>query len=254
MTDALTPVLRALDARRAPLTMFLRDDDAGWETPRLMALIDVTQAAGAAIDLAVIPQATGEALAETLCARIDAAPGSIGVHQHGFAHLNHETLGRRCEFGSARSVSMQRHDLRQGRTRLRTLFGHRLDDFFTPPWNRCSAATPAVLAELGFKVLSRDRTALPQGLLPELNVTLDWCKHSRDDGRDLGPVWRTLADAVQLHADVDAPLGLMLHHGPMTAADLDGLRGFLLALQDHGGVRWQAMRDLVPQRSLAGAH
>lgn len=254
MTDALTPVLRALDARRARLTMFLRDDDAGWATPRLMALIDVTQAAGAAIDLAVIPQATGEALAETLCARIDAAPGSIGVHQHGFAHLNHETLGRRCEFGSARSVSMQRHDLRQGRTRLRSLFGHRLDDFFTPPWNRCSAATPAVLAELGFTLLSRDRTAVPQQVLPELNVTLDWCKLSRDEGRELGAVWQGLAEALQQHADGDAPLGLMLHHGPMTAADLDGLGGLLQALAGHGGVRWRSMRDIATHTVAAGVH
>lgn len=252
-SDPLAPVLRALDARDEPLPLFLRDDDAGWATPRLMALLDVTTSAGVPIDLAVIPQATDEALAERLGERVDAAPGLIGLHQHGFAHLNHETLGRRCEFGGARSVLQQRHDLRQGRTRLRSLFGHRLDDFFTPPWNRCAPATPTLLAELGFAMLSRDATAPAQDVLPELRVSFDWCKWSRDEGRDLGGVWQALAAVLRQHVEHGLPLGLMLHHGPMSDADLSGLHDLLCELKSHGGVRWHAMRELVPQAEAARA-
>ena len=65
-------------------------------------------------------------------------------------------------------------------------------------------------------------------------------------------MWQGLAEALQQHADGDAPLGLMLHHGPMTAADLDGLAGLLQALAGHGSVRWRAMRDIARQAVVAG--
>lgn len=235
----------ALDAATAPVAFFLRDDDAGWDDGALIALLDVVQAAGVPIDLAVIPQATSPALASALHARIDAAPATVGVHQHGYAHSNHETVGRKCEFGDARVVAAQRVDLMAGRRRLQALFGHRLDPIFTPPWNRCSAAAPALLAELGFAALSRSRGAPGQSALVELPIDVDWCRQRRlaaprgEDG--LEQIATELARRVRL----GGPVGLMLHHADMDAADLQLLRRLLDSTRNHPHARWRLMRDIL---------
>ena len=249
MHAGLSVLLAALDAAPAPIRFFLRDDDAGWDDTRLFALLDRTQAAEVPIDLAVIPKAADATLAFTLCVRMNAAPGLVGVHQHGYAHTNHETAERKCEFGTARDADTQRRDLREGRAHLLGLFGTRLDPIFTPPWNRCSAATPALLAELGFAALSRSRGAAAQQALPELPVDVDWCQQRRlaaVDGADgLEHIALELARRVQ----AGGPVGLMLHHAEMNAPDLALLDRVLAATQRHPRARWLPMRALLPSAS-----
>jgi hypothetical protein len=252
MKAGLDTLLATLDAASAPVSFFLRDDDAGWADAALFALLDRTERAGVPIDLAVIPQATGASLATSLCMRAGAAPELIGVHQHGHAHTNHESVARKCEFGEARSGAAQRDDLRAGRDRLRDLFGSRLDPIFTPPWNRCSTATPALLAELGFEMLSRSRGAPAQQALFELPVDVDWCKQRRlavQQGEDgLARIALELAQRVA----AGGPVGLMLHHAEMNAHDLALLDTLLGATRAHPRTHWQPMRDLrdaAPARS-----
>lgn len=241
MRDGLKAVQAALDAAPAPVRLFLRDDDAGWEDARLLRLLDVTELAGVPIDLAVIPQACGEALAHALCARIDAAPARIGVHQHGYAHTNHETAARKCEFGAARSAMLQRADLHNGRERLRALFGTRLDAIFTPPWNRCSSATPALLLAEGYRALSRDRGAPAQHALPEVAVDVDWCKQ-RAAGDDA--IGHALAHSIAARTGARS-IGVMLHHAVMDAHDLLLLEALLAATAGHPQVRWVAINDIL---------
>jgi len=240
--DGLERLRAALGARTAPVSMFVRDDDAGWDDARLVALLDCCADLGVPLDLAVIPQACTQALAELLCRRLDAAPDRLGVHQHGFAHANHETVGRRCEFGPARSLTAQRDDLQRGRGRLQQLFGDRLDALFTPPWNRCDAGTPGLLAELGYAALSRDRGARPhQHLLPELSVDVDWCRLRREGADAPAPLADALAAAL---ADAVRPVGLMLHHAQMDDTDLALLKPMLRLLGDHAALRLRPMRAL----------
>ena len=234
----------ALDAAPARLSFFLRDDDGGWDDARLFALLDCTARVGVPIDLAMIPQATTPALAAALCERINAAPAMIGVHQHGFAHANHETVERKCEFGPSRAVEAQREDLSAGRARLHQRFGARLDPIFTPPWNRLSPATPPLLAALGYAALSRDRGATAQQALPELTVDLDWSKQLRsaaEHGEDAGTrIARELARCIDNRA---GPIGVMLHHADMQAADLALLAEVLDAVKAHPRAHWRLMRD-----------
>jgi predicted deacetylase len=242
-----TDTLRAaLDAAPAPMTFFLRDDDGGWDDARLFALLDCTEHAGVPIDVAMIPCATNAALAVSLGARINAAPRLVGVHQHGFAHTNHETVQRKCEFGAARSLPAQRDDLVAGRERLRELVGARLDPIFTPPWNRCSTGTPALLAELGYAALSRDRGASAQGALPELAVDLDWCRQRRlaaSAGDDFGErIARELARCI---GQQQPTLGVMLHHADMEDGELVLLSALLAAVRAHPRARWRPMRELI---------
>jgi len=242
MPDILTPVREALDTARAPLDIFLRDDDAGWDDARLIALLEATARAGVAIDLAAIPLAIGDTLARELRARIDETPGRIGMHQHGYAHSNHEAEGRSCEFGPARDTAAQRQDLLSGRARLQQHFGERLDALFTPPWNRCSPHTPALLAELGYAALSRDRGATPQRALPELPVDVDWCRQQRSGGP--GAIAQALACAIRARSADGRPLGLMLHHAQMDDGELALLERWLAALANHPLARWRSMRAL----------
>ena len=249
LSKGLHTLLAALDAASLPVDFFLRDDDAGWDDARLFALLDRTEGAGVPIDLAMIPQAASAALATSLCARMNAAPGLVGLHPHGFAHTNHEAIERKCEFGHTRSADAQGADLRAGREHLLGLFGAALDPFFTPPWNRCSAITPTLLAALGFSALSRSRGAEPQHLLPELPVDVDWCKQqriAREHGEPDGSA--RIAAAMAHRVSAGGPVGLMLHHAAMDDSDLALLDALLRATSRHPQVRWRPMREL-----LAGA-
>jgi hypothetical protein len=158
----------------------------------------------------------------------------IGLHQHGFAHLNHEPNGRKFEFGPSRPRSAQRHDIESGAERLRALLGDRVDPIFTPPWNRCTADTGRCVRELGFRALSREHTAEPLNLpgLNELPIHVDWCKPDRED---------RLAKAL----GGDGPVGAMFHHAEMDAAERARVGHLLALLAEHPSVRVQSMAALV---------
>ena len=74
------------------------------------------------VDLAAIPGAMTRGLARELCKRMAAAPDLLGVHQHGSTHLNHESEGRKCEFGPSRRAAQQRDDLARGQAQLAEFF------------------------------------------------------------------------------------------------------------------------------------
>lgn len=243
MSHWLAPVRAALDAAPQPVEIFFRDDDAGWRDDRLLALLDVFAVHGAPVDLAVIPAALEPALARELRHRADRAQGRLGLHQHGYAHRNHEPQGRKCEFGDGRPAQAIRRDLDQGTRLLAGEFGDRLDPIFTPPWNRCSATTAATLGELGLRVLSRDRTARPLPLngLEELPVAVDWCKHAA--GSTPNPT--ALGQDIARHCAEPWPLGIMLHHAVMDVTDLHRLRQLLDLLSTHGTSRLRPMRELA---------
>src|SRR3954471_16601930 len=218
----------ALDAAPAPVEVFFRDDDAGWGDERLLELIDRFEAHGLPLDLAVIPADLSPRLADVLRER------HAGLHQHGYAHTNHQREGRKCEFGPARSRAQQHADIRAGRDRLRALLGDRLDPFFTPPWNRCTLDTGAVLAELGFALLSREHRAEPLGLLPELPVHLDVARLSPDD----------LDERFAGHVRAGGPVGVMFHHAVMEPEDMARADALLGLLAGHPNVAPRRMAAL----------
>lgn len=247
--STLQGLLDSLPAHGPTLPLFLRDDDAGWCDARLLQLLDTTAEAGAPIDLAVIPGALTPGLAATLRRRHDAAPGLLGLHQHGCRHDNHEAEGRRCEFGMARDAAQQRDDLVLGRDLLQQQFGDRLDGLFTPPWNRCAPHTPNVLAMLGYAGLSRDRSAPAQNALPELPVDVDWTRHHRSGGA--AAVEDALAAALRARLGDGQPMGLMLHHAVMDNDEFALLAHLLRRLAAHPRLQWQPMRGLLPQAVAA---
>jgi hypothetical protein len=246
----LDPVQAAIEEADAPVEMFFRDDDAGWEHPRLLRLFDLFEHTGLPLDLAVIPMALDRGLAAELRGRATVPGTRLGLHQHGLAHRNHEPEGRRYEFGPSRSPWQQRHDIRTGAARLAALLGDVAQPIFTPPWNRCTVDTGRCLVDLGFRVLSREWRAAPLGLagLHELPIRVDWFAHR--NGVRLPPpeLGAQLGDAIR----EGGPVGLMLHHAVMSAADFRRAGDLLALLAGHPGVRagpilhWAARRAPEP--------
>src|SRR5918912_1563742 len=113
MGDWLDPVRDALDAAAGPVEVFFRDDDAGWSDGRLLDLLDAFADRCVVLDLAVIPAALEPWLAGELRDRADL--GEVRLHQHGYAHVNHEPAGRKCEFGPSRGRAAQAGDIAAGR-------------------------------------------------------------------------------------------------------------------------------------------
>jgi hypothetical protein len=243
MSEWLEPLQRALNAARHRVGFFFRDDGAGWSDERLQALLAVFERRAVPLDLAVIPAALSANLARELSARLRTAPALLGVHQHGYAHSNHEPAGRKCEFGDARSPAEQRRDLAAGAEILRASFGAQVEPIFTPPWNRCNATTVECLAELGYRALSRERGAAPLDArgLSELPVDIDWCKALVTQRSPLERLSRELATA----AASGRPVGVMLHHAVMADPDLMQLGELLRLLSRHPASRCLLMRQVA---------
>jgi peptidoglycan/xylan/chitin deacetylase (PgdA/CDA1 family) len=216
----------ALDAASDPIAVFFRDDDAGWRNDRLRALLELFHAHDLPVDLAVIPAA----LDRTLAGELRALPDRIGLHQHGFAHLNHEPDGRKFEFGPSRDAAAQREDIANGAHRLRQLLGDRVDPIFTPPWNRCTPDTGRSLLELGFTTLSREHKAEPLNLpqLKEIPVHVDWCRPDREQR-----LVRSLEEGRRV--------GVMFHHAEMDEAERDHVDELLALLARHEKVEPRPM-------------
>ncbi|HEX2103548.1 MAG TPA: hypothetical protein VHF51_07840 [Solirubrobacteraceae bacterium] len=241
MSGWLDPLRAALDRAPEPVTVFFRDDDAGWRDDRLATLLDLFAAREVPIDLAALPLDATPALAADLRARAES--GLVGVHQHGYAHVNHEREGRKCEFGPSRDADAQLADIRAGRDRLGELLDSALQPMFTPPWNRCTEDTGAALLELGVGVLSRDRTAAPLGLpgLTELSVQVDW--FAKRKGERLGRA--AVGAQLGARAREPAPVGVMLHHAEMDDEDMAATAELLDLVSAHGSARCLSMAAVL---------
>jgi len=242
-TAWLDPLRARLDEALAPVTFFFRDDDAGWDDPRLFALLDRFDEHALPLDLAVIPAATEEPLARELRARHGAAGGRLGLHQHGYAHTNHEPEGKKQEFGPSRAADEQRRDMQAGRARLEELLGDAFAPVFTPPWNRCTRDTAECAAALGFRVLSREASYEPFGVdgLAEVPVHVDW--FAKRKGVPLGR--EAIGELMAHRAARGGPVGLMLHHAVMDEGDLAAANDLLALLAGHEHCRFASILEMA---------
>ena len=239
----LIPVRHALDGLVRPASLFFRDDDCGWSDDRLQLLLDIFADFSVPMDLAAIPAALSSAFAQKLSRRIAAHPERLRIHQHGYAHLNHEPEGKKCEFGPARDYRSQRSDIENGQRRLAELLGAPPDPIFTPPWNRCTAVTALCLAELGFQLLSRDSHAVPfEGFgVSELPITADWFAHHKKIRLDRKKWGRLLAAQLKNENHV----GIMLHHAVMDGEEMQALAQLLSVLARHRNANCQTIQSLA---------
>jgi predicted deacetylase len=213
----LDPARVALDAAAAPVEFFCRDDDAGWDDDGLGRLLDRCQVNAVHIDVAVIPVELDAPLVKLL--RDSAASGLVHLHQHGFRHVDHEHNGRKYEFGPSRSHDQQLADIAEGRALIDDQLQPYVDPIFTPPWNRCTEDTAAALVNLGFRVLSCDKTAesFNRDELVEVPVTVDWFATKKGVALTRDQIGGQIAQQI---TEASRPVGVMLHHA---VTDLDNL-------------------------------
>lgn len=245
----LDSLRQTLDLALEPVVFFFRDDDAGWDDTRLFELIDVFGRRDVPLDIAVIPKAISSHCAARLRALVEISPRRVALHQHGFAHENHEPDGRKSEFGESRAEALQLADIEHGHRLLLDLFGAALDPIFTPPWNRCTAKTAACLEQTGFSYLSRDVTAtqIDTGGLCEIAIAIDWFKQR--EGVRLTP--DETGDSISAAARAGTPVGVMLHHAIMDQDERHRLGELLQLLSSHSQALCVLMRD-VGERKARG--
>jgi hypothetical protein len=239
----LDPLRTALDGKSHPVELFFRDDDVGRDHERLWPLLELFADCGLPIDLAVIPRELGPQDAARLTETAAAAPARVGFHQHGWAHVNHETTGRKHEFGPGRPRRQQLRDIERGRQRLLELLGPDVDPVFTPPWNRCTVETGHCLVELGFRVLSREWRAEPLDVpgLHEMPVRVDWFSHRKHTRLTLPELGGVVADAI----GGPAPVGVMFHHAAMDHHERASAGELLSLLASHPQARAHSITTLV---------
>ncbi len=228
-------LIATLDRRDSPLTLFFRDDDAGWGADALDAMLCVFERHACPVDLAVIPAALTNENADHLNTW-QLRHQRVGLHQHGYAHQNHEPQGaRKCEFGSARPVERQCADIMMGRERLASML-NTVDPVFTPPWNRCLPDTVARLSQIGFAAYSSDQVVDGDGpaMLP---INLDWERALRE--QNLVEMFAALLSTPNPQA------GIMLHHAVMEPHGLALLDQLLGIIRHHPKIICVPMRELL---------
>ncbi len=226
LRDRLTTALDGLPAGSV-VPVFFRADDIGVPSAAYTAMLSLFIRHRLPLALAVVPawltRQRWHALYET---------GAAGRHlwcwhQHGWRHVNHEPVGKKAEFGAARTAAAIRHDLLRGRQRLEEILGTLFYPCFTPPWNRSCAATIELLADCGFTAISQSRGAPPDtgGTLAEIPVNVDL--HTRKETTQTARIAGIAADIGS--AAQTCRIGFMLHHQRMSPWDL-ALLDLLLAM------------------------
>lgn len=199
----------------APVVFFRADDIAvpGRAFDRMMQLF---LGAGVPLNLALVPVWTTSARWDGLRRFADQGGDLFSWHQHGWRHRNHETEGKKQEFGPARPAREVCRDIIAGKERLEGILGDRFSRFFTPPWNRCTLDALHCLKKAGFSGVSRSlgsRPEPPSGL-PDIPVTVDLHTRKETDP-DLG--WDRLFSEIRTSLTAGR-CGIMLHHQRMSDA------------------------------------
>ncbi len=239
--NELEAALAKIETSERTLNVFFRNDDVDADEQTLRQLLSSFESLNAPLDLAVIPGR----LTESCVALLEEYDRSqFGLHQHGWQHLNHETTGRKCEFGVSRSYDEQLDDIARGQRRMNKAFGQNWLPVFTPPWNRCTEETYRTLDQLGFEALSIDNGKPPiSGYgFREISVTFDLYRWKGEPAmKSPESVFSELAIQVN-YLDT---IGIMLHHKVMDAAAFSFLEQLLETLSNCPNVRFHTFQGLL---------
>lgn len=242
LESELRPYLEECQEDGRQFQFFLRDDDIDEEEESLRHLLDIGLSRGVPINLAVIPARLTPLGTRLLKNYKKMHPNLLELHQHGWQHLNHEETGRKCEFGVSRSFAQQLEDIGRGQTLLEETFGERFFPAFTPPWNRCTDETLAVLDALDFKVFSKDAGdgVLSDHRFQEISITLDFMAKGGVQMRAPEELVGKLVEQMQRQQRI----GIMLHHKVMDGAAFAFLDELLAELGRYPFIRFHTFESL----------
>ncbi len=245
--DGLHHCLEAVQAEGRTIDLFLRDDDIDDDEESLRHLVDIALMHDAPLTLAVIPGLLTLAGITLLKNFKKFYPSLIELHQHGWCHLNHESNGRKCEFGSSRSFAKQWEDIDQGKRLLEQVFDDKFFPAFTPPWNRFTEDTPTILEQLNFAVFSsaQQPDSADHRQMRQIPITLDLLRWK--NGAELKPP-SEIIDLFTAQTQHNHPIGLLLHHKVMNNAAFGFLEQFLAEVRRHSCVRIHTFQTLLCQQ------
>lgn len=199
--------------------VFFRADDIGIPSLRFQQLIECFEKHKLPLCLATVPAWLTETRLKELRRLTGANNSQWYWHQHGRVHRNFEKIGKKQEFGPARTKDDIHASLMKGRKRLEQLLDPDFHPVFTPPWNRCSSDTLAALADLGFSAVSRSKGAHPKTLhnLPDFQVNVDL--HTR---KEVAPHLALENFLTEIEQGLTSGLcGIMIHHQRMNMSALE---------------------------------
>lgn len=202
--------LRATFSSFSHIPVFFRADDIGSDQdPNFAPLMELFQKHHAPLCLAVVPTWLKPKTWESY-ASFQPASSQWCWHQHGYSHTNHQSKGKKAEFGDERTPQSITSDISKGQQLLRTVLGPSFTPVFTPPWNRCSPATLESLSAYGFKAISRSSGATPDpgDGLPDIFINIDL--HTRKEATP-AQAWENLLTEIE-QAAISGRMGVMIHH------------------------------------------
>lgn len=204
--------------------LFFRNDDVGWNLKDFDRLLSLFVTNHHKLNGAAIPSASLDSYPVGIFSEFKK---NLQIHTHGFAHLDHQSEGKKAEFGSARSLDSVKKELQQAYANTQHIFGDLFFPAFTPPWNRIEDSWISLIHECGFRILSRDgdRKNSIAGL-GDLNVHIDLHTSRK-------PVAYTPETLLQEVLSLQTPynhVGIMIHHKHMAEADFVFIDQFLQLL------------------------
>lgn len=225
-----------------------RDDDAAKPSPSLRRLLELSQASGVPLALAVVPL---EAVPE-LFADLEAT-----VLMHGTDHRNRAAPGdKKTEFPAAEPDGEAIARLRTARERLAAEAAKRFLPVLAPPWNRFKRALAARLPEAGLYALSgygpRDHAQAAPGV-HEVNThvdIIDWRGTRGFVGEEtaLRNAVQHLGSRRKGEADAAEPTGWLTHHALHDRETWLFLER-LFERTSERGARWIDPMELFPSRA-----
>lgn len=228
---------RVLDsfAASSQAQVFFRADDIAIPSGNQHRLLQLFSHFEVPLCAAMVPAWMNESRWESICVNVQDKHHLFSWHQHGWVHTNHETTGKKHEFGPGSTADRKRRDISRGRDKLERILGRQFLPVFTPPWNRMDLETLHILKDLGFAAISRYSHAKPPTLtgLPDFPASVDL--HTRKEAtpqESLDSFLREL-EASLSHGTV----GFMLHHQRMSQNAFSFLEELLPRLGHQPGLR-----------------
>jgi hypothetical protein len=233
-------------SKRQSAFVFFRADDVAVPSKPLERLLEIFSHRRVPLCLAVVPAWLTAARWRNLEKLTHSTASFWCWHQHGWRHANHETTGKKQEFGAGRSRAAVEHDLVRGRLRLEDLLGKRFYPVFTPPWNRCDRNTLEMLIKRGYAAVSRSCGSLPPAPtgLPDFCMNIDL--HTRRE-RNSALGWNHFFEELREEL-ISGFCGIMIHHQRMNDAAFDFLDMLLKNLKDRKALQVVDFKDMAEGR------
>ena len=235
-----------------PIQVFFRDDDVDEEEESLRRLLGIFFTRMIPVSLAVIPGRLTDRAIKLLDGYRGDRPDLIELNQHGWRHINHETSGRKSEFGASRDFQAQLDDIMQGKSKMIEAFGSDWFPAFIPPWNRCTEVTYRALDQSALLVLSKGKggPTFEGYRMREIPITLDMYRWQ--NGPAMKPQYEIVSD-LKAQVKRGERVGILLHHRVMTDEAFSFLESLLLMLNQHPAIKFHTFRSILASDQMSRA-